>query len=150
LRSSSLRRITPTAVLALGVTVAGCGGHDKVQRSDKPAAVTVPKGTTATPTTPAAKAPSQSDGTVKGQDIVTKFGDVQVSLTLKGGRITDVQWLKLPLDRPRSRYISQTAAPILRSEVLAAQSGKINLVSGATYTSDAWASSVQSAMNPAR
>jgi uncharacterized protein with FMN-binding domain len=75
---------------------------------------------------------------------------VQVSVTIRHGRIADVQWLKLPLDRPRSRYISQTAAPILRVEVLSAQSAHINLVSGATYTSDAWASSVQSALGQAQ
>jgi uncharacterized protein with FMN-binding domain len=147
---SSLRHITPTAVIAVGVAVAGCGGHQKIQRSDKPAAVAPPQTTGATATTHPAKSRRRSSGTVVGQNITTKFGDVQVSLTLKGGRITDVQWLKLPLDRPRSRYISQTAAPILRTEVLAAQSGKINLVSGATYTSDAWANSVQSALPPSR
>ena len=74
---------------------------------------------------------------------------MQVSITLRHGRIADVQWLKLPFDRSRSRYISQTAAPILRIEVLSAQSAHINLVSGATYTSDAWASSVQSALSQA-
>jgi uncharacterized protein with FMN-binding domain len=133
------------AFVAAGLAVAGCGGHDKVQRSNKPAAVTTPP-STSTATTTTAKTPTAVNGTRVGQDIVTKFGDVQVSLTFKRGRITDVQWVKVPLDRPRSREISQTAAPILRSEVLSAQSGHISLVSGATYTSDAWANSVQSAL----
>lgn len=147
LRSSPSRHVGPTALFAIGLAAAGCG-HQKVQTSDKPAAVAPPQTTGATGTaTHPANSGAKSSGTVAGQDVVTKFGDVQVSLTLKGGRITDVQWLKLPLDRPRSRYISQTAAPILRSEVLKAQSAKINLVSGATYTSDAWASSVQSALS---
>jgi uncharacterized protein with FMN-binding domain len=133
--------------VAAGLAVAGCGGHDKVQRSNKPAAVTTPPSTGgAATTTTTAKTPSTVSGTRLGQDVVTKFGDVQVSLTFKHGRITDVQWVKVPLDRPRSREISQTAAPILRSEVLSAQSGHISLVSGATYTSDAWANSVQSAL----
>jgi uncharacterized protein with FMN-binding domain len=145
LPSPFLRNVSPAALIALGVAVAGCG-HQKVQRSDKPAAVTVPQTTTSTGTTTTAAPKRKSNGTVVGPDVNTKFGDVQVSLTLKNGRIADVQWVKIPLDRPRSRDISQTAAPILRSEVLAAQSGKINLVSGATYTSDAWASSVQSAL----
>jgi uncharacterized protein with FMN-binding domain len=133
------------AFVAAGLTVAGCGGHEKVQRSNKPAAVTTPPSTAAATTT-TGKKPKAVNGTRVGQDIVTKFGDVQVSLTFKNGRITDVQWVKVPLDRPRSREISQTAAPILRSEVLSAQSGHISLVSGATYTSDAWANSVQSAL----
>jgi uncharacterized protein with FMN-binding domain len=135
----------PLALLAgFGATLGGCGdGDHKIQRSSKPAAITVP----ATPAaTPGAKAKTRPSGVFTGTDVVTKFGDVQVSLTLERGRITDVQWVKLPLDRPRSRYISQTASPILRSEVLAAQSARIDSLSGATYTSDAWANSVQSAL----
>jgi uncharacterized protein with FMN-binding domain len=142
---SSAHHPAPAALFAVGLAVAGCGGHEKVQRSNKPAAVTTPKATGTT--TQPAKRSAPADGTKVGQNIVTKFGDVQVSLTFKGGRIADVQWVKLPLDRPRSRYISQTAAPILRSEVLSAQSGHISLVSGATYTSDAWANSVQSVLS---
>jgi uncharacterized protein with FMN-binding domain len=131
--------------VAVGIAVAGCGGHQKIQRSSTPAAVTTPAATGAV-TTKTAKTAARASGTRVGKDILTKFGDVQVSLTFRAGRIADVQWVKLPLDRPRSRYISQTAAPILRSEVLSAQSGHISLVSGATYTSDAWANSVQSAL----
>jgi uncharacterized protein with FMN-binding domain len=134
------------AFAAAGLAVAGCGGHEKVQRSNRPAAVTTPASTGAATTTKTAKTPTSVSGTRVGQDIVTKFGDVQVSLTFKRGRITDVQWVKIPLDRPRSQEISHAAAPILRSEVLSAQSGHISLVSGATYTSDAWANSVQSAL----
>jgi uncharacterized protein with FMN-binding domain len=145
LRSSVLSHPAATAVVAVGLAVAGCGGHEKIQRSNKPAAVTTPA-TTGTAATKTVKTAAPASGTRVGKDIVTKFGDVQVSLTFKGGRISDVQWVKLPLDRPRSAYISQTAAPILRSEVLSAQSGHISLVSGATYTSDAWANSVQSAL----
>ena len=102
--------------------------------------------TTGTATNKTVKTAVPASGTRVGKDIVTKFGDVQVSLTFKRGRITDVQWVKIPLDRPRSQEISHAAAPILRSEVLSAQSGHISLVSGATYTSDAWANSVQSAL----
>ena len=118
----------------------GCGQH-KVQRSDQPAAITTPTGAGSSGATAGAT------GTFSGADIVTKFGDVQVSLTLNHGRIVDVQWLKLPLDRPRSQSISQQASPILRSEVLSAQSAQINVLSGATYTSEAWANSVQGALN---
>lgn len=139
----------PYALLA-GLAITGCGGHRKVQRSDQPVAITVSGAggsgnATTKPTTPRRIA----SGTFTGKDILTKFGDVQVSVTLRHGRIVDVQWLKIPLDRARSRYISQTASPILRSEVLSAQSAHINLLSGATYTSDAWANSVQSALTQA-
>jgi uncharacterized protein with FMN-binding domain len=131
--------------------VSGCGGKTP-QRSSRPAAVptntataTATPSATATPGTPKPKA----SRTVTGKDVLTRFGDVQVAITLKNGRITDVKPVTLPSDRPRSQYISEQASPILRSEVLAAQSARINLVSGATYTSDAWATSVQSAIDQA-
>jgi uncharacterized protein with FMN-binding domain len=126
-------------VLVAGLAVAGCGSH-KVQRSDKPAVVTTPRAS-ATPA-PA----SRSNGTFVGRDVVTRFGDVQVSVTLKSGRIADVRGVKLPFDRPRSQEISNAASPLLRNEVLNAQSADINLLSGATYTSDAWATSAASAL----
>ena len=66
-----------------------------------------------------------------------------------GGRITDVQALRLPFDRQRSNEISQFVEPILRSEALQAQSAQIDTVSGATYTSDAYDMSLQSAIDRA-
>ena len=79
-----------------------------------------------------------------------KFGDVQVRVTLDNGRITDVQPLKMPSDRRRSAEITQAATPILHDEVLQAQSAVIDLVSGATYTSDAYAQSLQAALDQSR
>lgn len=92
-----------------------------------------------------AGAQQQVDGDVVG----TQFGDVQVRLVESGGTITDVQALQLPFDRRRSAEISQYAEPILRSEVLQAQSAQIDTVSGATYTSDAYDRSLQSAIDRA-
>jgi len=65
------------------------------------------------------------------------------------GRITYVQFLLLPFDRRRSAEISQYAAPRLHDEVLQVQSAQIDSLSGATYTSDAYAQSVQSALDQA-
>lgn len=142
---SVLRHPAPYALLA-GLALTGCGQH-KIQRSDRPAAVTVSgAGGSVRPTTKPVNPRQRASGTFNGNDVLTKFGDVQVSITLRDGRIVNVQWVKLPFDRRRSLYISQAASPILRSEVLSAQSAHINLVSGATYTSDAWANSVQSAL----
>jgi uncharacterized protein with FMN-binding domain len=137
------------AAAAAATATAGCGGNGKVQRSTTPAQISTPStgaATTATGATGGAPAGGAS-GRFTGADVPTRYGDIQVALTLQHGRITDVQWLKLPFDRPRSQFISQQAAPILRSEVLAAQSAQINLLSGATYTSDAWATSVQAALS---
>ena len=89
------------------------------------------------------------DGTVQGQEFDTRYGPVQVSVTVQGGRIADIQALQLPFDHPRSEAISQYVEPILRSEALQAQSAQIDLVSGATYTSDAYSRSLQSALDQA-
>jgi uncharacterized protein with FMN-binding domain len=89
------------------------------------------------------------DGVYTGQDVVTQFGDVQVKVTISGGQITDVQPLQMPFDRPRSAEISQFAGPQLHDEVLQAQSAQIDVLSGATYTSDAYAQSVQAALDQA-
>jgi uncharacterized protein with FMN-binding domain len=88
-------------------------------------------------------------GPVTGQVVSTQFGNVQVQITVSGGKITDVQALQLPSDRQRSAEISQYVAPILRSEALQAQSAQISLISGATFTSEAYAQSLQSALQQA-
>jgi uncharacterized protein with FMN-binding domain len=79
-----------------------------------------------------------------------RFGVVQVRLTVTNGKITKATELQTPQDEPRSSQISEFSIPILREEVLAAQGAKIDVVSGATYTSDAYAQSVQAALDSAK
>ena len=68
---------------------------------------------------------------------------------MSAGKITDVKALKLTDQGGRSVQISNYAAPILRSEVLSAQSAKVSNVSGATYTTEGYLSSLQSAIDKA-
>jgi uncharacterized protein with FMN-binding domain len=82
--------------------------------------------------------------------IFTQYGDVQVRVIVNNGRITDVRPLQMPFDRQRSAEITQAAAPLLHDEVLQAQSAQIDLVSGATYTSDAYQQSLQAALDQNR
>ncbi|HSP36197.1 MAG TPA: FMN-binding protein [Frankiaceae bacterium] len=98
----------------------------------------------------ASTAPTASTATraVTGQPIDIGYGIVQVRLTLQGGRITDVSTLQTP-SGGRSGSIASYAVPQLRTEVLAAQSTNIDTVSGASYTSDGYARSVQSALDAA-
>ncbi len=113
----------------------------------------------ASPTTaagpPPSKAPpstatSATTKTVDGPVIGTPYGDVQVRALLRGSQIVDVQPLILPSDRSRSRRISEQAAPLLRTEALRAQSANIDLLSGASYTSEGYAESLQGALDAAR
>lgn len=90
-----------------------------------------------------------ADGTFTGSSVSTRFGSVQVAVTISGGTITDVTALHLTDQDGRSVQISNRAAPILREEVLAAQSTNVSNVSGATYTTDGYLSSLQSALDQA-
>ncbi len=118
-------------------------------------AATTPTTTpTATPeatpeATPTAK-PTSSTQVVDGKTVSTRYGPVQVELTIKDGKITDAQALELPTDRQYSAEISNYVAPYLRKMVLQAQSANIDIISGATYTSTGYARSVQAALNSAR
>ena len=111
-------------------------------------------GTASTPTSgttsgTASGTTSGTDGTFTGAVEQTQYGDVQVSVTISGGKITDVKALKLTDDGGRSVQISSRAAPMLRSEVLSAQSAKVDSISGATYTTEGYLTSLQAALDSA-
>ena len=86
---------------------------------------------------------------VDGKVVNTRYGPVQVEVTIAGGKLTDVQALQLPNDRQYSAEISNYVAPYLRKMALRAQSANIDIISGATYTSMGYARSLQSALNSA-
>ena len=89
------------------------------------------------------------NGTFTGADAANFFGDVIVRVVISNGHITDVQAVKLPTDRAYSAYVSQVAGPLLRTEALQAQSATIDIISGATYTSQSYAQSLESALQQA-
>jgi uncharacterized protein with FMN-binding domain len=109
----------------------------------------VPPRVAAAPAPPAAS-PKPVTRRITGTAVMTQYGPVQVRLTMRGSRIVSITNLALPFDRSRSQMISQTAGPLLRSEALSAQSARIDVVSGATYTSNGYAQSLQSALDHAR
>jgi uncharacterized protein with FMN-binding domain len=87
--------------------------------------------------------------TSTGPKIALTHGIVQVRVTIADGRITDCVALSLPHDNPHSWAGSSGAAVKLRAEVLARQSGDIQMVSGATYTSGGYIRSLQAALDAA-
>jgi uncharacterized protein with FMN-binding domain len=89
------------------------------------------------------------DGTYTGAAETTRFGTTQVKVTISGGKITEITTVQLNQDDPKSLQISESAAPTLRSEVLSKQTAAVDVVSGATYTSDAYEASLQSALDKA-
>ncbi|WP_037368195.1 FMN-binding protein [Amycolatopsis orientalis] len=110
------------------------------------------------PSTSGAPGPSASaspsaaggDGTFTGAAADTDYGPVQVRITVSGGRITDAQAVQYPQESGRDVRINSTAVPELNQEVLQAQSARIDAVSGATYTSQGYQQSLQSALDAAR
>jgi len=104
-------------------------------------------GAGATGTRPVATpAPVTASGTFTGDVIATRYGNVQVAVVENAGTIVDVQALQLPFDRRLSKQISDQAGPLLRSQVLRAQSADISGVSGASYTSEGYYESLRSAL----
>ncbi|GGS30401.1 FMN-binding protein [Streptomyces humidus] len=87
---------------------------------------------------------------VTGDSVQTRYGPVQVRVTLTNGKITDVSAVEYPQDNPRDQQINSYAVPELTRETLTAQSADIDTVSGATYTSDGYRRSLQSALDSAK
>ncbi len=147
-----MRNKSIAAVVALVVVVAilveVLHRGQKIQRSSTPVHLASPRATSttsgsSTATTPAA---SNANGVFTGPAVEMEYGPVQVAIDVQGGKITDVKAPQYPVDRPRSQFINSQAIPLLRSEVLQAQSANINLISGATFTSEAFANSLQAAI----
>lgn len=104
---------------------------------------------TTNPITPA-KQGQYSNGTFTGSAASQPYGTVQVAVVVSGGRITNVKLLQTPNRGDQTQYINERAFPILVQEVITAQSGNIDGVSGASLTSPAFIQSVTSALAKAR
>ncbi len=92
---------------------------------------------------------TSSSKTVTGTVAQTRWGPVQVRLTVKSGKITDVSVVQYPNGNGRDQEINSQALPILTQETVTAQSAQIDMVSGATVTSDGYVASLQSALDQA-
>lgn len=114
--------------------------------------------TTATSTTPTSTSSATSsstnsnlkDGSYTGSASSTPFGDVQIKLTVSGGKISNVTAVAYPSDDRHSLQLSQMAIPELTQEAIAAQSANISTISGASYTSESYIESLQSALDQAK
>ena len=93
---------------------------------------------------------SVADGTVvTGPAMDTRWGPVQVRVTVSGGRITDVEVVEYPTENGKDRQINARALPVLVQETLDAQSADVDMVSGATVTSEGYLGSLQAALDEA-
>ena len=143
------------------LAVYSIGIRHKVPVIGKPAALTSGNNNASASTTssgsnnaPAATPPPTSsanykDGTYTGQVADAYYGNVQVSVTISGGKITGVKFLQYPNSHSVSVIINQQAMPYLRQETIKAQSANVQIISGATFTSEAFQQSLQSALSKA-
>jgi uncharacterized protein with FMN-binding domain len=113
-------------------------------------------GTSVTPSASPSASPSApsttstaASTTVTGDAANTRYGPVQVQITVANGKITAAQAVEYPQDNPRDAEINSSAIPQLEQETVSASSTHIDTVSGATYTSDGYLTSLQSAINKA-
>ena len=145
-------------VLLLGYRSEGAVKVDKVDAgagtsSTSPATnTTLGPGTntgTNTATTVPSAASSSSERTYTGQDVSYRYGYIEVAVTVEGSRIVTVSVPQDDAFSPYSQTVNSAAVPILVREAVAAQGLNFDVVSGATYTSDAFAQSLQSALDKA-
>lgn len=87
--------------------------------------------------------------TYTGDAISTRYGNVQVEITVKNGAVTSVKAVDYPMENGRDQEINSVAIPTLNEEATSAKSASIDMVSGATYTSNGYIQSLQSALDQA-
>lgn len=114
-----------------------------------PIGPTAPTTTAATTTAPTKTAPGAVQ-TVDGPAVETGYGPIQVRLTVRGGRILTATATDYPESAGPSRSINHRAVPVLQAETVSAQGARIDAVSGATYTSAGYVSSLQAALDAAQ
>ncbi|MFE7633313.1 FMN-binding protein [Kitasatospora sp. NPDC057518] len=132
----------PAPVIGSGAGTGSGSGSDVSQPSNAPGSPAPSASVSATGTGATRK--------VSGDTVNTRYGPVQVQVTLAGSRITAVDVVKYPNSERRDREINSSALPVLNQEAISAQSAAIDVVSGATYTSDGYVRSLQSALDRAK
>jgi uncharacterized protein with FMN-binding domain len=144
-------RRAPVVLTATAAGVAGVLAFHPHASARRPVTAVAPARTPAAGRAPrtAAAGRAAARRTATGASIDTRYGPVQVEVTVSGGKVADVQAVQLPSADPRSYQISTYASPLLRQSALARQSASIDAVSGATYTSEGYAQSLQSALDQA-
>jgi len=138
-------RRAPVVLAATAAGLAATLGFHPHSRTPTP----VTTASASTSSSSSASSSSTGSGAVTGDAVSTQYGDVQLKVTVSGGKITSVEAVELPSNEPKSSEISSYAEPLLRQSALAKQSADIDAVSGATYTSDGYRTALQSALDKA-
>jgi uncharacterized protein with FMN-binding domain len=138
----------PIVVAATAAGLAATLGFSTQSRTPI-AATAVTTTSTPAPSSSSSASSSSSTKTVTGDAVSTQYGNVQLRVTVSGGKITKVEAVQLPSGDPKSSQISSYAAPLLSQSALTKQSANVDAVSGATYTSGGYKTALQSALDKA-
>jgi uncharacterized protein with FMN-binding domain len=116
----------------------------KVSTAEAPGSTTTTRPAAGPSTVPTTSASARS---ATGDDVQYRYGDIELKVTEQGTRITEVQVVQNDGVDPHSDEINSQAVPILGSQTMSAQSANIDGVTGATFTSEAYVQSLQSALD---
>jgi uncharacterized protein with FMN-binding domain len=139
------------APIVLAATAAGLAGTlgFSAHSPATPGTTTAVTTTSSPPSTGSSSSSSSAAKTVTGSPVETRYGPVQLKVTVSGGKITSVQAVQLPSNDPKSTQISSYAEPQLQQSALSKQSANVDTVSGATYTSDGYKTALQATLDQA-
>jgi uncharacterized protein with FMN-binding domain len=169
---TSLNRTVPTAgasdATGTGTTASGSTGSESSTGSDsstgsgssdsgaQSGTTTQPDDGSSSSTTPdtssddsGSSASSGSDGTFTGASVDTRWGPVQVEITVADGAITEATAVEYPTANGRDQEINSYAIPVLEQETVDAQGAGVDMISGATVTSRGYVASLQDALDQA-
>jgi len=145
-----MRRIVIWLASTITIVVLLFGYHTSTNKSTS--AATVPSAGAPTTTSSPQDSSSSNSSNIKtytGSVAQTRWGPVQVKITVQDGKVTKVTVLQQPNGNRRDQEINDQALPILIDETVSAQSAKIDMVSGATVTSEGYLQSLQAAIDEA-
>jgi uncharacterized protein with FMN-binding domain len=147
---SQLRRIVIWLASTVTIVVLLFGYHTSTNKTSSAATVPSTSGQTTTTSPNASSGSGFSDiKTYTGSVAQTRWGPVQVKITVQSGKITKVTVLQQPNGNPKDAEINSYALPILINETTHTQSADIDMVSGATVTSQGYVQSLQAALDEA-
>jgi uncharacterized protein with FMN-binding domain len=141
---------TTSKIIVGAIIVIGIGGF--VYYSSSQSSGTTPVATTPTTTSTGTTTASGTykDGTYTGTTASSEYGDVQVSATISAGKLSDITFITMPSEQGHTAQVTASSEPVLKSEAIASQSANVNIISGATQTTQAFEQSLQSALSQAQ
>jgi uncharacterized protein with FMN-binding domain len=141
-------------VIILAVAVIGALGvygksHSQPVQTTDPSAVQSANTTSTGADSSSDNSSTYKDGNYTGSSQSTPYGDVQVAVVISGGKITDVNFLRMPDSEGHSQEVTIGSKPLLEKQTLRNQNSQVDFITGATSTSEAYEQSLQAALNRA-